>query len=373
MDFAPTMTDVNVEPDVVGNRDSKDVCEWRLGSEELEVTLLSFGATITSIKAKDRSGKKEEVTLCHRRYAELSADANRGPYFGCVAGRVANRIARGKFSLNDTDYSLAINNGKNTNHGGAEGFDRKVFDSRKIENGVEFTYISPSGEEGFPGSVELVVTYTIDASSATLQIGYEAKLSPGEALSTPINLTNHTYFNLSGDCRRKVTDGHALKLSASHWTPVDDTQIPIGQVKSVEDTEFDYRKFVSLSERVPITDGAGKPGVDHNFVVDGALDDIADPAKTSLVCETLRHVAELKDDVSGRVLTVKSTQPGIQVYTANWLSEASSDAPFTQYNGVALESQHFPDSINKPAFPNTVLRPGETYSQRTVWQFSSLP
>lgn len=363
---------VTISREVVAQKDSKDVCEWTLTSEALEVKCLSFGCAITSIKAKDQSGLKEEVTLCHRDYATLSADVNRGPYFGCVAGRVANRIARGKFSLNGQDYILEINNGKNTNHGGAEGFDRKIFLSREIENGVEFSYVSPSGEEGFPGRVEVAVTYTIDPTSAALNIVYMAKLSPEESLCTPINLTNHTYFNLSGNCRRKVTDGHKLKVNASHWTPVDETQIPIGEVKSVENTEFDYREFTPLSERVPITDGAGKPGVDHNFVINGALEDISNPGKASLVCENLRPVAELRDEISGRILMVKSTQPGIQVYTANWLSEDGNDAPFTQHNGVALESQHFPDSINNSSFPSTVLRPGEIYSQKTIWQFSSV-
>lgn len=359
---------------VVGSRDRKDVVEWtmKVESGDFEVTCLSFGCAITKILMKDKEDKKQNITICHQDYASLSADENRGPYFGCVAGRVANRIANGKFSLNDEDYSLFVNNGVNTNHGGAEGFDRKVWDSKAVENGVEFTRTSPNGEEGFPGTLELRVTYRIVLPQTSLDIAYHARIIDG-SMSTPINLTNHTYFNLNGGVRKVTHEGdhaHKLKLFSSHYTPVDATQIPTGEIKAVAGTEFDYREFRLLSENVLKTDGAGKAGLDHNFVVDGALPLMLDDPEKSINSNILRPVAEIRELSSGRVLKVSSTQPGIQVYTANWLSENGANSPFCMHNGIALESQHFPNSINQPTFPNTVLKLGKVYSHRTLWEFS---
>lgn len=375
---------VDISSKVVATRDGKDVVEWRmkLESGDLDVTCLSFGCAITKIVTRDKHNNLGDVTICHKDYASLSADENRGPYFGCVAGRVANRIARGKFSLNGEEYSLFINNGMNTNHGGAEGFDRKVFDSKEIRNGVEFSYTSCDGEEGFPGTVELKITYCIippppdtgfvktSNKTAGLQISYFAEIVSGSR-STPINLTNHTYFNLGGG-HQKITESHMLKLYCSHYTPVDETQIPMGDIKEVMNTEFDYREFMPLSRTVAKTDGGGRPGVDHNFVVDGALPHMLEPSLSiNFGSFPMRPVAVLKDTSSGRVMRVLSTQPGIQVYTANWLSDDAADSPLTVHNGIALESQHFPDSINQPSFPSTILNPGQVYLHRTLWEFST--
>ena len=340
--------------------------EWTMQQPETGfiVKVLSYGCTILSIQASDKTGKVEEVTLSYRDFEGLKSKDN--PYFGCVAGRVANRIAKGKFNLNDKEYELAVNNGENALHGGLEGFDKKFFSSEEIENGVMFKYTSKDGEEGYPGDLEVMVMYVISDNS-TLEITYYAELKGDEGSpSTPINLTNHTYFNLSGNCSRKVTAGHSLQLFCNQMTPVDETQIPTGELKNVAGTEFDYRASTPLGERVPITDGCGKKGVDHNFVVNGHIGELH---TNFLADRPILPVAVLREETSGRVLKVSSSQPGVQVYTANWLSEDDKDSPYLQHNAVCLESQHFPDSINKPAFPSVVLLPRKSYEQRTLWEF----
>ena len=344
-----------------------ELFEWTLKQTEtgFQVVALSYGCTILSIQASDRDGKREEVTLNYRDYQGLKSKDN--PYYGCIAGRVANRIAKGKFSLNNKEYELAVNNGVNALHGGIEGFDKKFFTSEEIENGVRFQYVSKDGEEGYPGDLEVNVMYVIKERN-TLEITYKAKLLGGAGPSTPINLTNHTYFNLSGNCSRKVTAGHSLQLFCDQMTPVDETQIPTGEMIDVAGTEFDYSGPTPLGARVPLTDGGGKAGIDHNFIVNGHM---GQRHSNFLSGRPILPVAELREEHSGRVLRVMSSQPGLQVYTANWLAEDEEKSPHTQHNAVCLESQHFPDSINQSVFPRAVLSPGEVYEQCTLWEFGT--
>jgi aldose 1-epimerase len=258
------------------------------------------------------------------------------PYLGALVGRYANRIAGGRFPLDGVIYSLAQNNAPNSLHGGEHGFDKRVWDVEPVEHGLRLGRVSAHGEEGFPGRLDVSVTYTLDESGA-LRIAYEATTDA----PTLVNLTNHSYFNLSGSGN---AGGHELRLAASRFTPVDGDLIPTGALDDVTGTRFDFRE--------PRKVGAG---YDHNFVLDKGL--TAAPVE----------IAELHDPASGRVLTVATTEPGIQLYTADHLS----DGPFSPGDGIALETQHFPDSPNRPEFPSTELRPGEVYRSETVYGFSA--
>lgn len=235
---------------------------------------------------------------------------------------------------------------------------------------MRFSLTSPDGDEGYPGTVEVFVTYFLSFNSEyvpELSIEYAATTSK----PTPINLTNHTYFNLSGNCSRNILQ-QKLLLNCDRYLPVSASQIPTGELASVEGTPFDFTKNATsygkiLGDAIPVIDGGGRPGVDHCFVINGAVESYS---ASSLHASPLRLVGYLTDEVSGRQLTVKSTCPGAQIYTANWLSTDPIDHPYTQYNGVCLETQHFPDSINQPAFPSCLLRPENQYHQKTVLTFS---
>jgi aldose 1-epimerase len=257
------------------------------------------------------------------------------PFLGALVGRYANRIAGGRFPLEGWTYSLARNNAPNSLHGGERGFDKRVWNVEPVEHGVRLSRVSPHGEEGFPGRLEVSATYTLGESGA-LRIAYEAVTDA----PTVVNLTNHSYFNLSGSGN---AGGHELRLAASRFTPVDADLIPTGALDDVTGTRFDFRE--------PRKVGAG---YDHNFVLDKG------------VTPSPVEIAELHDPASGRVLTVATTEPGIQLYTADHLS-----APFTSGDGLALETQHFPDSPNRPEFPSTELRPGDVYRSETVYGFSA--
>ena len=382
-----------------------------LDDRGMSIVVCNYGCTILSILAADKEGVVEEVTLNHRSYSELIKPENHGPYYGAIVGRVANRIQGGTFNLNGQTYHIAKNTGEgqntNTLHGGLVGFDQKVFKCRTTiaQDGdgdgyarLELSYLSPDGEEGFPGALKVTVTYTLTARNE-LVITYKAHLVTEEGegeeekeeeeeeegmsreekkkmkkvvpLSTTVNLTNHTYFNLSGNLRNNIL-GHSLQLSCSSYTPYDEQCIPTGEIVHVEKTLFDFCSFgirgVPLAERVRFIDAGGRPGLDHNWVVDGAIEaysiDVPDTTR-------LRHVATLTEPVSGRVLTVRSTQPGIQVYTNNWASEDSKLYPHIQHNAIALETQHFPNSCNVDSFPKgSILKQGETYSHTAVFCFS---
>jgi aldose 1-epimerase len=294
------------------------------------VRILSYGGIVQSVEIPDRDGRTGDVVLG---FADLDGYLDHPePFLGALIGRYANRIAGARFPLDGVTYALEPNNAPNSLHGGAQGFDKRVWDVAPVEHGVRLSRVSPHGEEGFPGRLDVSVTYTLDASGS-LRIAYEAVTDA----PTLVNLTNHSYWNLAGS---GDAGGHELRIAAARYTPVDADLIPTG-VEDVTGTRFDFREGKKV--------GAG---FDHNFVLDGG------------VTEAAREVAELYDPASGRLLTVATTEPGLQLYTADHLSE-----PFAPNDGVALETQHFPDSPNRPDFPSTVLRPGEVFRSETVYGF----
>ncbi|WP_030898878.1 MULTISPECIES: aldose epimerase family protein [unclassified Streptomyces] len=311
--------------------DGTPVHRWTLERAGVRVRILSYGGIVQSVEVPDRDGQAADVVLG---FPDLDGYlAHPGPYLGALIGRYANRIAGARVPLDGRTYALEPNNGPNSLHGGARGFDKRVWEGTPVEHGVRLARVSPHGEEGFPGRLAVSATCTLDASGA-LRIVYEAVTDA----PTVVNLTNHSYFNLGGS---GDAGGQELRLSASRYTPVDADLIPVGAPEDVTGTRFDFRE----SRKV----GAG---YDHNFVLDKGLTDV--PVQ----------VAELHDPASGRVLTVATTEPGLQLYTADHLGE-----PFAPGDGIALETQHFPDSPNRPEFPTTVLRPGEVYRSETVYGF----
>ncbi|MFF0226574.1 aldose epimerase family protein [Streptomyces sp. NPDC004629] len=311
--------------------DGTRVHRWTLERAGVRVRVLTYGGIVQSVEVPDRDGRTANVVLG---FADLDGYvAHPEPYLGAVIGRYANRIAGARFPLDGLVYALEPNNGRNSLHGGRRGFDKRVWDAEAVGHGVRLTRVSPHGEEGFPGRLEVTVTYALDASGA-LRIGYEAVTDA----PTLVNLTNHSYFNLAGGGN---AGGHELRLAASRFTPVDADLIPTGEPADVTGTRFDFRTARKV--------GAG---YDHNLVLDKGVTD--SPVE----------VGELYDAASGRVLTVATTEPGIQLYTADHLGD-----PFAPGDGLALETQHFPDSPNRPDFPSTELRPGAMYRSQTVYGF----
>ncbi|MEU9651258.1 aldose epimerase family protein [Streptomyces sp. NPDC048110] len=312
--------------------DGTPVHRWTLERAGVRVRVLSYGGIVQSAEAPDRDGNTADVVLG---FADLDGYLRHPePYLGALVGRYANRIAGGRFPLDGRTYAVVPNEGPNTLHGGERGFDKRVWDVEAVTGGVRLSRVSPHDEQGFPGRLEMSATYTLDGSGA-LRIGYEAVTDA----PTVLNPTNHSYFNLSGSGH---AGGHELRLAASRITPVDAGLIPTGGLDDVTDTRFDFRRARKIGS-----------GYDHNFVLDKGVTDAAE------------EVAELYDPASGRVLTVATTEPGLQLYTADHLGE-----PFAPGDGVALETQHFPDSPNRPGFPSTVLRPGEVFRSETVYRFS---
>ncbi|MFB6637168.1 aldose epimerase family protein [Streptomyces chartreusis] len=315
--------------------DGTEVHRWTLERAGVRVRVLSYGGIVQSLEVPDRDGHRADVVLG---FAGLDDYLNHpGPYLGALIGRYANRIAGGRFPLDDLTYALEPNTPPSSLHGGERGFDKRVWDVTPVEHGLRLERVSPYGEEGFPGRLEVTVIYTLEADGA-LRIAYEAVTDA----PTVVNLTNHSYFNLAG-AGSGSAGGHELRLAASRFTPVDGDLIPTGALDDVTETRFDFRQARKV--------GAG---YDHNFVLDKG------------VTATAQEVAELYDPSSGRVLTVATTEPGLQLYTGDHLPE-----PFAPGDGIALETQHFPDSPNRPEFPTTVLRPGEVFRSETVYGFSA--
>ncbi|MGW0827945.1 aldose epimerase family protein [Streptomyces sp. NPDC002845] len=313
--------------------DGTPVHRWTLERGGTRVRVLTYGGIVQSVEVPDHDGRLADVVLG---FADLHGYlAHPGPYFGALVGRYANRIAGGRFPLDGRVYVLARNNAPNSLHGGQNGFDKQVWEAEPVRHGVRLFRVSPDGEEGFPGRLEVSVTYSLDASGA-LRIAYEAVTDA----PTVVNLTNHSYWNLGGAASGNA-GGHELRVDASRLTPVDADLIPTGELAPVEGTRFDFRAARKVGS-----------GYDHNFVLDKG------------VTEGAVEVAELHDPASGRVLTVATTEPGLQLYTADHLS-----TPFAPGDGVALETQHFPDSPNRPEFPSTELGPGGVYRSETVYGF----
>lgn len=314
--------------------DGTPVHRWTLRRAGVRVRILSYGGIVQDVEVPDRDGRTGNVALGlpdldgYLRHPE--------PFLGALIGRYANRIAGARFSLDGFTYALEPNDGPNSLHGGERGFDKRVWDVTPVEHGLRLTLVAGHGEEGFPGRLEVSVTYTLDERGA-LGIAYEAVTDA----PTQVNLTNHSYWNLAGSGSGSAA-GHELRIAASRYTPSGADLIPTGELADVAGTRFDFREARKTGS-----------GYDDNFVLDKG------------VTATPVEVAELYDPASGRVLTVATTEPGMQLYTADHITE-----PFAPGDGIALETQHFPDSPNRPEFPSTVLRPGEVFRSETVYGFS---
>lgn len=319
------------------------------------VELSSLGAGILEVGVPDRSGNLENVAL---RYADPADYLHDGPCMGKTPGRYANRIARGRFNIDGLDVSLAVNNGPNALHGGPEGFQNRIWNVELLDGGVRFFRTSPDGEENYPGTLEASVTY-IWSDDNTLSISLEAVVDKPSV----VNLTNHTYWNLDGADAGSVL-GHKLKMDCSRFLPTDDTLIPTGQLLPVEGTPMDFRKHHTLGERIREDFPAllfGK-GYDACWAIDNWRRG-----------ELSRGIIELHSEKSGRKLTISSTQPGAQVYTGNWLDGSPlncSGRSYTDYEGVAIELQGFPDAPNEPGFPSQQIFPGDHYRQIIEFRFS---
>ena len=316
--------------------------------------IITYGGTLTELWVPDRAGKAGDVVLG---FDDLNGYLGDHPHFGGVIGRYANRIAKGKFSIDGQEYTLATNNGPNTLHGGTVSFDRRVWKGEPVSDAhgaaVRLTYVSPDGEEHFPGALTVAVVYTLTEDNA-LKIEYTGTTDK----PTAVNLTNHSYFNLSGggDVR-----GYTLKLNASRYTPVDSTLIPTGELAEVKGTAYDFTKPMTIGARIAeLAKVKELGGYDINYVVDGENG-------------KLRMAAKVADPASGREMEVWTTEPGVQLYTANWLDgsiHGKRGVAYGRYGAVCLETQHYPDSVNHANFPSAILRPGATYHSETIYKFS---
>jgi aldose 1-epimerase len=325
---------------------------YTLKSDTLEVSITNYGGRIVELKTPDRHGNLADVTLS---YGSLEGYLAGKSFFGTLVGRFANRIAQGRFTLNGVAYQLAINSKGNALHGGVVGFDKHLWQARADRDGVILTYVSPDGEENYPGTVTATVRYSLRHNE--LHIDYRATTDK----DTVVNLTNHSYFNLAAD-NQPIT-GHELTIYADRFTPIDATLIPTGELRSVVGTPLDFRQPHTIGER--INDGDAQihfaSGYDHNWVLNGK------PGKVTLA-------ASIYEPNSGRVMQVLTDQPGLQMYTGNFLdgSQVGRDGQHYGYrSGFTMESQHFPDSPNQPGFPTTTLKPGQPFQSTTVFRFTT--
>ena len=340
-----------------GRVDGADIDLYTLSSSDggIKVSVITLGATITSIYAPDVNGQLGEVTLGFD--DAMPYFDGTSPYFGCVAGRYANRIALGKFTLDGKEFSeLATNNGPNHLHGGIKGFDKRVWTAFNVSStSISLKLTSADGEEGYPGELEAVVTYSLPTPDS-LQISYTAHTSA----ATVCNLTNHTYYNLKDGGASPVTE-HEIEIAADFYTPVDGTSIPLGEIKALESVPpMDLRKPVPIGTGLARADNG--MGYDHNYCLRGPCG-----------ADGLQPVARVWEASSGRWMTVRSDQPGVQFYTGNYLDGIAGrgGTVYKQNHGFCLETQKFPDSPNRPHFPSATLRPGERYSHTTVHVFGN--
>jgi aldose 1-epimerase len=329
----------------------------------MQAKITNYGGIVTSLRVPDRRGRLGDVVLG---YDNLASYVKATPYFGAIAGRYGNRIAKGRFTLDGKTYQLATNNGPNHLHGGVVGFDKRLWraTTRRTQDGValDLRYFSPSGEEGYPGNLQTRVTYTL-TNANTLRINYRATTDK----ATPFNPTHHSYFNLTDGGRTPILD-HVLQLRAHRFTVIDNTSIPTGELRSVVGTPFDFLRPTPIGARLKpkgqtesdeqLRNGSG---YDHNFVLDGPRGQV-------------RRIARVVAPKTGRVMTVFTDRPGVQLYTGNFLDATNigkGGVPYGFRSGFCLEAQGFPDSPNHPSFPSTILRPGQVYRQTTIYAFST--
>jgi len=331
-------------------------------SRGMTVKITNYGAIVTSILVPDRQGKLADVALGYNRVEDYINAVDR-PYFGAIVGRYGNRIAKGQFTLAGKTYTLATNNGANHLHGGIIGFDKVVWDAKLItsatEPAIELSYLAKDMEEGYPGNLQVKVTYTLTAQNE-LRVDYLATTDK----ATPVNLTQHTYFNLKGEGEGNILD-HELMLNADQYTPVDSTMIPTGKLDNVRGTPFDFTTAKTIGRDIQQDHEQLKLGLgyDHNFVLRRAAGESA-----------LQLAARVYEPASGRVLEITTTEPGIQFYCGNFLDgrlKGKSGKQYVHRGGFCLETQHYPDSPNQPAFPSTIVEPNKPYRSSTVFKFSS--
>jgi aldose 1-epimerase len=326
---------------------------YSLADGKIEVGIITYGGIVVSLRTPDRNGKLDDVVLgCDTVEQYVTQTA----HFGGIIGRYANRIAHGTFQLDGHTYSIPKNDGDNALHGGIRGFDKVVWGGKQIPNGVELTYTSKDGDQGFPGTLTTTVRYTVVGNA--LRIDYSATTDK----HTVLNLTNHSYFNLAGQGKGDILK-HVVKIDAPRFTPVDATLIPTGELKPVEDTPFNFRTPHAIGERIDADDPQLRlgHGYDHNFVLDH-------PANR------LSEAADVYEPTTGRILRVLTTEPGMQLYTGNFLDGSITGKEGRVYNrrfALCLETQHFPDSPNHPGFPSTELKPGQKFHSVTVYEFTA--
>ena len=331
--------------------DGRGVTQYELtNANGVRATILDLGGVLLELKVPDKHGDFENVNL---RYADVRRYGGKTPYFGALIGRYGNRIAGGRFDLDGRAYQLATNNGPNHLHGGEVGFNRRFWRAEPNQTpdgpALQLTYTSADGEEGYPSALEVAVTYTL-TDADELRLDYEIR-NAGD-VPTVVNLTQHSYWNLRGAGRGTILD-HELTLHAGRYLPVDETSIPIGELRPVEGTPFDFTTSRRIGERLGDVPGGG---YDHCWAVDGDAG-------------TLRPIARLREPDGGRVMEVHSTEPGVQFYAGLFLDGGEASGGYPKHGGLCLETQHFPDSPNRPAFPSTRLDPGRTYTSTTIHRF----
>jgi aldose 1-epimerase len=353
----PTKSAAKIETRDFGTVDGKTAHLYTLtNANGMVAKITDYGTILTELWVPDKSGKTTDVVLG---FDNLEAYLKGHPFFGAIAGRCANRIAKGKFTLDGKAYQLATNNGVNALHGGVKGFDKHLWTAeppKETPEGIVLTLsrTSPDGEEGYPGTLQVSCTYTL-TNRNELKVEFAATTDK----ATPVNLAHHSYWNLGGAAAGDIL-GHELQINADAYTPVDDTLIPTGQTPPVEGTPFDFRAPKAIGKDVARA-GGDPVGFDHNFVLNGKMGD-------------LRWAARLTDPKSGRQLEILTTEPGVQFYTGNFLDGSltgKGSVVYKKHQGLCLETQHFPDSINKPQWPTVVLKPGETYRHVMVHAFTA--
>jgi aldose 1-epimerase len=338
------------------NADGAQVELWTLTNKNgMQAKVMTYGAILTDLVVADKNGKLGSVVLG---FDSLKPYLTGHPYFGATVGRVCNRVGKARFTLDGKEFKLAANNGPNSLHGGKVGFDKVIWTAKKVtaKNGVAvaFSHVSRDGDEGYPGKLSVVVTYTLTDDNE-MKIDYLATTDQG----TPVNLTHHSYFNLAGPAAGNILN-HEVWLNADNYTPVDDSLIPTGKIEPVKGTPLDFTKAAKIGAR--IADVKGDPGgYDHNYVLNSKG-------------KSLELAARVREPTTGRIMEVLTTEPGLQFYTGNFLDgklKGRAGLVYQKHQGFCLEAQHFPDAVNQPAFPSIILQPGKKYTQTTVYKFSA--